>query len=235
MSKAPAQQRMYGLTERSTAQRVTLVSVNACSLALAWWLLTGGATVAGGWLGHLWIGASPPRRLALALALTVYFVRVAGGILVFLRRGISWAEVLTVAPWVLLLNGALALAGGTNRGAVGVVFLAGVGLFLAGSWFNSFAEYQRHRWKQRPENRGKLYTEGLFQFTRHPNYLGDVILFTGLSLMTGRWWTGLIPAVMLCGFVFANIPALDAHLAEHYGAAFEQYAHRTRKLIPFVY
>ena len=40
---------------------------------------------------------------------------------------------------------------------------------------------------------------------------------------------------MLAGFVFVNIPILDAHLHDHYGAAFEEYARRTRKLIPFVY
>jgi protein-S-isoprenylcysteine O-methyltransferase Ste14 len=28
---------------------------------------------------------------------------------------------------------------------------------------------------------------------------------------------------------------LDAHLHDHYGAAFDEYAERTRKLIPFVY
>ena len=40
---------------------------------------------------------------------------------------------------------------------------------------------------------------------------------------------------MLLGFVFGNIPMLDAHLAEHYGQEFTAYARRTRKLVPFVY
>jgi steroid 5-alpha reductase family enzyme len=235
VAKATVQQRMYGVTGRCLPQRATLTILNGCSLALAWWLLTGGVAVAGGWLGKPWQPGNPARSLALAVALTIYFVRVLGTMFVFLRRGMSWTEVYTITPWVLILNVTMALAGGTNRAGVGAAFMAGAALFVAGSWINSFAEYQRHRWKQRPENRGKLYTEGLFRLTRHPNYLGDLILFSGLSLMTGRWITGLIPALMLCGFVFTNIPALDAHLAEHYGAAFEDYALRTRKLIPFLY
>lgn len=226
---------MYGLTGRSTAQRITLASLNACSLALAWWLLTGGMAVAGGWLGHSWRQGNPMRIMAIGVALTVYFVRVLGTVFVFLRRGVSWTEVFTIAPWVLALNAAMALAGGTNAAAPGIAAVTGAVLFLAGSWVNSVAEFERHVWKRRPENRGKLYTEGLFRLTRHPNYLGDVILFSGLCLMTGRWWTGLIPVTMLCGFVFANIPALDAHLAEHYAEAFERYARQTAKLIPFVY
>ena len=40
---------------------------------------------------------------------------------------------------------------------------------------------------------------------------------------------------MLAGFVFVNIPVLDSHLHDHYGGAFDDYARRTRKLIPFVY
>ena len=100
---------------------------------------------------------------------------------------------------------------------------------------NSYAEFQRHAWKLRLENRGKLYTAGLFRYSRHPNYLGDVLSFSGVCLFTGRWFTGIVPALMLCGFVFVNIPVLDAHLRDHYGSAFDEYARRTRKLAPFIY
>lgn len=92
-----------------------------------------------------------------------------------------------------------------------------------------------HVWKQRPENSGRLYTLGLFRYARHPNYLGDLILFTGLCLICDRWICAAIPVVMLAGFVFANIPMLDSHLRDHYGEAFDEYAARTARLIPFVY
>ncbi len=85
---------------------------------------------------------------------------------------------------------------------------------------NSYAEYARHAWKQRLENRGRLYTAGLFRYSRHPNYLGDLISFTGLCLMSGAWFTAVIPVLMLAGFAFVNIPVLDSHLHEKYGAAF---------------
>jgi steroid 5-alpha reductase family enzyme len=100
---------------------------------------------------------------------------------------------------------------------------------------NTWAEYTRHLWKQQPKNRGRLYSGGLFRLCRHPNYLGDLLSFSGLALIVGRWIAGAIPAIMLLGFIFGNIPMLDAHLAERYGAEFAAYARRTRKLIPFVY
>ena len=106
----------------------------------------------------------------------------------------------------------------------------GAALFLAGSWMNSYSEYARHVWKQRPENRGRLYTEGLFHYSRHPNYLGDLVLFSGLCMIAGVLVTAIVPVLMLAGFVFVNIPVLDAHLAHKYGGEFAEYARRTHKL-----
>lgn len=227
---------MYGVTGPSTAQRVTLAILLACCVALAWWLLFGsGIVTVGGWFGRKWMEGDLARRACLAAAFSIYFVRVLFTEFVFLKRGVSWIEVFSIAPWVLFIFVLLAFAGRTNNAAFGAAPMAGVVLFVVGSWMNSFAEYQRHAWKQRPENRGRLYTDGLFRYSRHPNYLGDLLSFSGLGLLTGRWFTAVIPAIMLCGFVFVNIPVLDMHLREHYGPAFDEYAQRTRKLVPFVY
>jgi protein-S-isoprenylcysteine O-methyltransferase Ste14 len=230
------QRQMYELTGPSRAQRVTLAALIAVSLALAWGLLFGGGIlIVASWFHRAWPLGDLVRRACLAAALSIYFVRLLFTEFVFLRRGVSWTEVFTIAPWVLFLFVFLSLAAGTNAAPFGLAAAAGAVLFILGSWMNSFAEHQRHVWKQRPENRGRLYTGGLFRYTRHPNYLGDLISFSGLCLFTGRWITALVPALMLAGFVFVNVPVLDAHLASHYGPEFDTYSRRTRRLIPFVY
>lgn len=139
-----------------------------------------------------------------------------------------------VGAWLACIYLLFAIAGGTNPVQLSASVGLGAVLFLAGSWMNSYAEYGRHRWKQRPENRGRLYTLGLFRYSSHPNYLGDVISFTGICLISGRWVCVFIPTIMLLG-LFVNIPMLDSHLHCHYSAAFDEYAARTSKLIPFVY
>ena len=146
-----------------------------------------------------------------------------------------WSEVFTIAPWLLAIVLLLAIAAGTNGAPPGAASAEGVGLFVLGSWMNSYAEYTRHVFKSKPENKGKLYTEGLFRYSRHPNYLGDLLSFSGLCMISGAWVTTIIPVLMLGGFVFVNIPVLDAHLCDCYGSAFDEYARHTRKLIPFVY
>ncbi len=236
MPKQSLQHQVYGLTGASRPQRVTLAIVIACCVGVAWWLLFGGGVVtAGAWFGREWVAGDLMRRAVLAIALSIYFIRVLFTEFVFLKRGVSWVEVFTIAPWVFCIYVLLAVAGGTNPAALGFAGFDGAVLFVLGSWMNTYAEYQRHVWKQCPDRKGKLFTGGLFCRVRHPNYLGDLISFSGLCMLAGRWVTVIIPVLMLCGFVFVNVPALDAHLREHYGAEFDEWAGKTRKLIPFVY
>jgi steroid 5-alpha reductase family enzyme len=115
----------------------------------------------------------------------LYYLRILFTEFVFLKRGVGWTEVFTIAPWLLFIVLLLGIAGGTNRNPLGVAASFGVILFVLGSWMNSYAEYARHVWKRRPENRGKLYTDGLFRYSRRPNFLGDLLSFSGLCLLSG--------------------------------------------------
>jgi protein-S-isoprenylcysteine O-methyltransferase Ste14 len=227
---------MYELRDASIAQRITLAAISGVWVAISWWLLFGGGlNTAGGWFGWTWRPGDPVRRACLAAGFSIYYIRILFTEFIFLKRGVSWSEVFTVAPWILCIYVLLGVAGGTNPRPSGIAVGIGVVLFLAGSWTNSYAEYARHIWKQRPENHGRLYTEGLFRYTRHPNYFGDLLSFSGLCLISGAWVTAPVPVIMLAGFVFVNVPMLDSHLRDHYGAAFDEYARRTQKLIPFLY
>ena len=236
MREENARRDIYAADGSSLAQRTALTTAIGACVGLAWWLLVGGGIGSvGAWFGQTLIPGDRARRLCLAVTLSVYFFRLLFTQFVFLRRAVSWSEAFLIAPWVLCIYLLLAIAGGTNPAPMGSASAAGIVLFVLGSWMNSYAEYARHVWKQHPENRGRLYTSGLFRYSRHPNYLGDLISFSGLCLISGRWLTIAIPLIMLAGFVFANIPMLDSHLHDHYGDAFDDYAARTRKLIPFVY
>jgi protein-S-isoprenylcysteine O-methyltransferase Ste14 len=236
MEGESARKDIYAAHGSSVAQRIAIAAaVGLCLCAAFWLLLDDGISKSGAWFGWDWIPGDKARRTWLAAALAVYFIRLLFTQFVFLKRAIRWSEACMIAPWVLFIYLFLAIAGGTNPAPIGVKEVVGVVLFVFGSWMNSYAEFARHVWKQHPENRGRLYTLSLFRYSRHPNYLGDLLSFSGLCLISGRWETVVIPLIMLSGFVFANIPMLDSHLHEHYGAAFDEYAARTSKLIPFLY
>lgn len=227
---------MDGEHQASLPHKAILVVLHLLAVgASAWLLLGGGIEAVGTFLGMSWGLADLARRALLLSCSVVYFARLCLTVFVFLRRRLAWWEATTVGFFTWVINVTFSLLGGTQPAPLGLVGVAAVSLYLVGSYLNTVSEYQRDRWKQRPENQGHLYTEGLFGRSMHINYLGDVLLFSGWALLTYRIGAFALPLVMLVGFVFFHIPMLDRHLHEKYGAEFEDYQTRTKRLIPWLY
>ena len=55
--------------------------------------------------------------------------------------------------------------------------LLGVGIFTAGLSIESVADWQKDEFRSRPENKGRFITEGLWSLSRHPNYVGECVLW----------------------------------------------------------
>jgi len=175
------------------------------------------------------------RRALLATASVVILARMAATGLILLPRRMGAGEATVVGGWLAIIHVSFAVAGGANAQPVGVLVWLGAGLFGAGSIINTASEIGRLRFKLRPENAGRLYTDGLFSWSMHVNYFGDILWCLGLTLIAGRAITLIIPAAMTAMFVWIHIPRLDAHLAQKYGEQFERYRRTTKKLIPGLY
>lgn len=220
----------------SPGSKATLAALHLAIIVVVAWLLCGGGIgVVDGWLGRPLQLASGVRRAALVAAAVLYFLRTLATLFVFMRRRMPWSEVATIAIWIGAIDLAFAYVGGRNEAPFGAMGAAGAALVLVGSTINSGSEWQRHRWKLRPENAGHLFTGGLFRLARHINYFGDEVLFTGWALLTGRPAALVVPLIMAGGFLLANIPAQDRYLAERYGDEYQAYAWRVKQFIPYVY
>jgi protein-S-isoprenylcysteine O-methyltransferase Ste14 len=225
---------VYGQKSPSLPQKTFMVANHVVALILmAWLLFGGGIELVGARWG--WSAGDQTRRVLLMACAVVYFVRLLGTLFVFIKRKVPWSEALTIVVWIYLVYAVFVATGGTNPRPVDGVTVLGLVLFLLGSAINSGSEYMRHVWKMRPENAGKLYTGGPFRYCRHPNYFGDIVLFTGFAVVAGRPLSFIIPALMVVFFAVFNVPALDKYLAQHYGQAFDEYARKTKRLIPFIY
>jgi steroid 5-alpha reductase family enzyme len=164
----------------------------------------------------------------------VTFVRFLLTLFAFLKRRIPPEETISVPlAFGLYLLGFPLLARGASE-PVGWGEISGVGLFLLGSFLNTFGELQRHLFKRRPENKGKLYDQGLFSLSIHINYFGDLLWVTGYALVTHNPYAFAVPVFLFCFFQFFNIPKLDAHLREHYGERFVAYERKTKRFVPFL-
>ena len=178
---------------------------------------------------------NPARQVALLACVVIYVARAAHTLFVYVKRKIPWWE----AAWGGSIIGCVLffflLGGLRSPQPMAPVDLVGVLLYIGGSYIGTASERSRHIWKARPENRGHLYTEGLFSYSRHINYFGDLLLFGGWAVLTRQPWSGLVPLAMGLNFAFVIIPAHDAYLVARYGSEFDQYASRTNKLVPLIY
>lgn len=80
----------------------------------------------------------------------------------------------------------------------------------------------------------KLITSGPYRFLRHPRYLGIILFSCGLALVFGSWIALTLSAVMVFVLLW-RIGDEEALMREEFGAEWEIYSQRTRRLIPFGY
>ncbi len=125
--------------------------------------------------------------------------------------------------------------GGNQSQSINTDDVIGILLYLFGSYLNTYSEYLRYIWKQRPENKGRLYKQGLCIYSIHINYFGDVVLFSGWAIITQNTTMLLIPFFMTLNFAVFIIPSLDDYLEKKYGEEFQEYAKSTKRFIPFIF
>jgi protein-S-isoprenylcysteine O-methyltransferase Ste14 len=198
-----------------------------CVAAALWWTSSG--PVAPDRPG------SPGRQIALLACVVVYVVRAAQTLFVFVTRKVPWWEAVWGGGIIGCVLFFFLLGGLRAPRPMGLLDLVGVAAYIGGSYIGTASEQLRHAWRARPENRGHLYTEGLFRYSRHINYFGDLLLFAGCAVLTRQAWAGIVPLAMALNFALLIIPAHDAYLATRYGSEFAQYARRTSKLVPLLY
>jgi len=180
-------------------------------------------------------GASALRQRTVIFFLFFYVVRLFLTLFIFLKRKMEWSEMILVSGLMSLALFSFARAGRASDQPIGCLDYFSIFLYLLGSWINTYSEYTRYVWKKQKKNKGHLYTRGLFKYSMHINYLGDIFLFTGFALITLQFSMLFIPLLMALNFIFFIIPRLDKYLAAKYGKEFEEYAQRTKKFIPLIY
>lgn len=139
--------------------------------------------------------------------------------------------------WVLLTAAcALAIISGVPREPIGWFAAAGMVVWLAGFTIEVVADRQKSAFKDNPANEGKFITSGLWAWSRHPNYFGEIVLWVGIAIialpvLSGWRWVTLISPV----FVFvlltrvSGIPMLEARAEKRWGddEEFQRYSANT--------
>jgi steroid 5-alpha reductase family enzyme len=144
--------------------------------------------------------------------------------------------------WVCFsLAAALAAITSETRSEPGIFALVGFLVWLVGFGIEVIADRQKSQFRAAPENAGKFINVGLWSWSRHPNYFGEIVLWTGVTIIAlpalrGWQWVTLISPVFITLLLtrISGVPLLEARADERWGgqADYEEYKARTSVLIP---
>lgn len=144
--------------------------------------------------------------------------------------------------WVTLTAGAAwAAVTSSQRVPFDTFAIVGIALWLVGFSIESAADHQKSRFRADPANKGRFIHTGLWSWSRHPNYFGEITLWSGVALIAFpalQGWqllTLISPLfVLLLLTRVSGIPLLEKHADKTWGGQedYEAYKARTSVLVP---
>ena len=94
--------------------------------------------------------------------------------------------------WVFICSSAALIAIANPTGAViNIVFIIGLMMFMVGFVIEVIADNQKTAFRSVPENKDLFINEGLWARSRHPNYFGEITLWTGITVMAISTFEGM--------------------------------------------
>lgn len=112
----------------------------------------------------------------------------------------------------------------------------GVGVWLFGFLFESIGDSQLRKFKLNPVNKGKVMDQGLWRYTRHPNYFGEAILWWGIWIIVincgAPLWTIIGPVTIT--FLLLKVSGVSLLEKQYHGdPLYQAYQKRTSAFIPW--
>jgi steroid 5-alpha reductase family enzyme len=144
--------------------------------------------------------------------------------------------------WVTFtLAAALAAITTTTRKQLDLFAAIGFLVWVFGFAFEVTADTQKSRFRADPKNKGRFIHTGLWAWSRHPNYFGEIVLWVGVAIIAlpvlrGWQWVTLISPVFVALLItrISGVPLLEKQADERWGGQeeYEAYRERTPVLIP---
>jgi len=112
-----------------------------------------------------------------------------------------------------------------NKG-INVLDAIGLVLWIIGFYFEAVGDAQKSKFKADPRNEGKIMRSGLWAYTRHPNYFGEVLVWWGIfciAMANGNFFPSIISPVLVT-FLLTKVSGVAMLERKYIGnAEYEQY------------
>lgn len=144
--------------------------------------------------------------------------------------------------WVLLTAAAAfaAMTSSSDANPIGYT-VAGFVMWVVGFGIEVVADRQKSRFRERTENRDRFIAEGLWAWSRHPNYVGEIVLWFGIAVIAFPALSGWQYATLVSPFFVwflltrvSGVPMLEAKAEAKWGddEAYRAYRDSTPVLFP---
>ena len=157
----------------------------------------------------------------------------------FVRFFVAWT---LQGVWVTFTMGAaLAVITSERPQSLGILGWTGLTLWLAGFGMEAVADAQKKRFRSRPENAERFISSGLWAWSRHPNYFGEILLWLGVAMiatpaLVGWQYVTLLSPVFVTLLLtkVSGIPLLEERADTKWGGSpeYEAYKAATPVLVP---
>ncbi|MBD3282195.1 MAG: DUF1295 domain-containing protein [Candidatus Portnoybacteria bacterium] len=158
----------------------------------------------------------------------------------FVKFGSFWL-LQGVSVWVIMLSSLIYFS--LDSIIINMISWIGFIVWLIGLIVESISDYQKFKFVNNSSNRGKWIDEGLWKYSRHPNYFGEILIWIGIylfvlpSLSDINIWIGLVsPVYIIILLLFVSgIPKAEEAADKRWGdnEKYLKYKKRTSILIPF--
>ena len=144
-----------------------------------------------------------------------------------------WVSLTAAAAWIAITSAHSAPLGWTT--------FIGIAVWVIGFGIEVTADLQKSRFKAEPANSGRFIRSGLWSVVRHPNYLGEILLWIGVLIVAapvlqGWQWVALLSPVFVIVLLtrVSGIPLLEAKAERKWGddPEYRAYRARTPALVP---
>jgi steroid 5-alpha reductase family enzyme len=136
---------------------------------------------------------------------------------------------------------ALTAIASTNGVVQNSLFFIGLLVFVVGFVFEIIADMQKSNFRKDPKHKDQFIQEGLWAYSRHPNYFGEITLWTGIAIMSlsslsgGQYITLISPLFTYLLLVYVSgVRLLEISGKEKWGhlESYQNYVNRTPSLFP---
>ena len=144
--------------------------------------------------------------------------------------------------FITMAAGLAAITSMTQR-PLGIFAIAGVFLWLVGFSIEVVADRQKTKFRQLPENADHFISSGLWAYSRHPNYFGEILLWLGITVialptLVGWQYVTLISPIFVALLLIkvSGVRLLEADGKDRWGSDpnYQYYVNNTPVLVPFI-